>query len=1145
MTIINELKRRSENPSDDVKIELKLYNLADDLEKKARAHLKRIINILPEFDIHDEKHSEKVIFNIEQLLGSKKIKDLSSYELFFLHLVSYFHDAAMAPSDWEINTLKLTEGTIKFSSFESSIKHDLQTPLKLSYAIELINKKKDILYHKFEDDVKGWLFSPKEENELIKYLASLLIDYQSYRNGFADKIKKVKNQNDFDNLNEFMRINYIRVTHHTRIETYIKNLESLISSAFEQPAWGKKLAQDLALICRSHGEDASFIKEFNTQAQYYGAESANLQFVAILLRLGDIIHFSFDRAPFDLRSSRLFKSEYSFQEWAVKNSGVNYTIENGKISFRAYCETPETYFKLHQYIKWIENEIQTYFIFQRQWDKTYIENLKDKVDTSNIANDTDKFLPQLGLSFSLNQNKIIELLMGVGLYKDKFACLRELYQNSLDACRCALSENKKTGITINGLIEFSLVQKDDDVYLSCFDNGIGMSKDIIEKYLLKIGNSYYKSPDFYKQQANWGGTFTPTSQFGIGILSCFMIGNKIEITSKMRDNDYVSCSINGPHENFYYKTTTELEKEKVPYSGTWIKILLNDDIKNILINGEINKLGLLLFSKPDRFANNFEKYKPYYKNWEHHLYNKVNKFVQIIPNEIEVNVTLSNNQQVPVLSKPIVLDSENKILDISDDDLEFIHYLDNYRRIHPLKEKYSETKEYVKTYIISIVYESLEYKTTLTLPKTNFDFQELERLYTIPTIGNYGISIDGIFINNSNSIGFEKHYSQALVHRGIMNFTGEIRPQLSVDRTQLVNYPNECEILAQEVAKLFVKKVLDIANKHIRTHTIKDETLNLTWKYIFDKINFADTYFINELSLTEYGDVIWKDLTDIINQKISIKAFLSAKEIMFNHFNFSSLDVLTKKLILTKFISANIIEVAENHIFLKTEKLLTNNILKRKHSYSDNDIVIFADKWAESIIEYDIVSNLYPFMPPRLSSILNNDELPEFLQSNKKIKILHAYSNGITAFFTQNPLLINEKLGLYLEENDSFRKKKKQVYSFGKKRANFWLNEINERSYKNENMIRYILIVFIAPQELTEEEKFELEKIRNVDSSYYKGVNEGWSLLVTGMEEDNIVIIPGKCKRKELVAKISDSFWQKYNKYIFKFTDGTVMKKTT
>lgn len=129
MTIIDELKRRSDNPSDEVKIELKLYTLADDLEKKARAHLKRITNILPEFDIHDEKHSEKVIFNIEQLLGNEKIKELSYYELFFLYLSSYFHDAAMAPSDWEINTLMLIPKKTKFETISDKFIVDIQEKL--------------------------------------------------------------------------------------------------------------------------------------------------------------------------------------------------------------------------------------------------------------------------------------------------------------------------------------------------------------------------------------------------------------------------------------------------------------------------------------------------------------------------------------------------------------------------------------------------------------------------------------------------------------------------------------------------------------------------------------------------------------------------------------------------------------------------------------------------------------------------------------------------------------------------------------------------------------------------------------------------------------------------------------------------------
>lgn len=1139
MKIIDELKQRSENPADDVKIELKLYSLADDLEKKARAHLKRIITVLPEFDVHDEKHSEKVIFNIEQLLGDDMIQELSSYELFLLHLSAFFHDAAMAPSDWEINTLKLTEGSDKFASAEYSIKYDLKTPLKLSSSIELIKEKKDVLYKEFKGDIKKWLFSPNEEKELIEYLANLLIEYQNFRNGFADKLKKNNNQQEFDSLNEFIRIDYIRVTHHMRIETYIKNLESSISKAFEQPAWGKKLAHDLSLICRSHGEDAGYINQFDTKAQYYGSENTNLQFVAIMLRLGDIIHFSFDRAPIDLRSSRLFKSEYSFQEWAVKNSGVNYSIENGKISFRAYCETPETYFKLHQYINWIEGEIQNYFKFERQWDETYIENLQDKVDIRNITNDTDKFLPQHGLSFSLNQNKIIDLLMGVGLYKDKFACLRELYQNSLDACRCTLSENKISGISAKGLIEFSLLSEENEVYLCCVDNGIGMTKEIIEKYLLNIGNSYYKSPDFFKQQANWGGNFTPTSQFGIGILSCFMIGSKIEITSKMRDKEYVSCSIDGPHENFYYKNTPELEKEKVPVSGTLVKILLTDEIKNILNSSNINKLGLLLLGKPHRFTDSFEKYKTYYENWEHHLYNKINEFVHVIPDEIEINVLLEDEQKASILSKPVLLDLNNTKLDITENDLDFIHYLDNYRRHRHLKEKYSKTKDFVETHVISIVHESLEYITTLTLPKKNFSFEGLESLYTVPKINSSGICIDGIYINN-NSIGLDNKYSNSLSYDGIMNFKGELRPQLSVDRTQTIGYPNECEVLAKEITELLVKKVLNITKQHIVDYEIKDDVLNLTWEYVFEKINFSDTFFINELSLTEYGNIVWKGLNNIINKKMSVRNFLLEKEITLNKFNFSTLDILTQKLILTKFISANYIEINDEFIVLKSGELLKTDILKKGRSHSDNDLLISTDKWIGTIADYDIISNIYPLIPSRLHSIINRGKSEEV---NSKIKLVHSYSNGITAFFKQNPLLINENLGLYDSDIDSFGKKKNQIYTFERKRANFHLLEINERNYANETNDRYILVVFISPQELITEEELELEKIKKTDLSYFKGVKEGWSLLVTGMQKENIVIIPGRCTRQELVAKLSDSFFEEYEKYTFKFTDGTIMKK--
>jgi Fe-S-cluster formation regulator IscX/YfhJ len=460
MKIIDVLKQRSETVKDDIKIELKLYNLADDLEKKCRTHLKRIIIIMPEFDLHDEKHSEKVLENIEKLLGDKILNSLSSYELFLLYLSAFLHDCAMAPSDWEINTMKLTEGTSEYYQDDFSIKNDLKAPLKFSIATKSIIDNKINIYKKFESDVKEWMFSPQNEERLTDYLSTLLIEYQNFRNGFTDNLKTIKNKQEFIELNEFIRTEYIRSTHHLRIGTYIKNLETIFGNSFEQDAWGKILAHDLSLICRFHGEDSDYIEKFSINAQYFGSESANLQFVAILLRLGDIIHFSYDRAPIVLRNSKLFKSEYSFQQWAIKNNGVNYFIDNGEISFRAYCQNPETYFKLHQYIDWIDIEIQTYFRFQRKWPVTYIANLQDRINRSNIKCDEETFLPKRGLVFSLNQNRIIELLMGVGLYKEKYACLRELYQNSLDAVRCMLSLNEIDNRSTSGIIEFRIYKEE-------------------------------------------------------------------------------------------------------------------------------------------------------------------------------------------------------------------------------------------------------------------------------------------------------------------------------------------------------------------------------------------------------------------------------------------------------------------------------------------------------------------------------------------------------------------------------------------------------------------------------------------------------------------------------------------------------------
>lgn len=1135
MTIIDELRRRSSNPSDPVKIELKLYNLADELEKKARNHLKRVLTVLPEFDIHDEKHSEKVIFNIEKLLADN-VQKLSTYELFLLHLSAFLHDCAMAPSDWELNVLKITEGTEKFKVFDKSVCHDLKEPFKTSYAKTIINDNKSSIYRQFGGDVENWLFSPNSEEDLVNYLASMLIEYQNFRNGFAEQIRKINSNEDFQSLNTFIRTDYIRATHHIRIETYINSLGSTFGASFEQPAWGKRLAKDLALICRSHGEDISYIESFSQSSQYYGSESANLQLVAMLLRLGDIIHFSFDRAPIELRTSRLFQSEFSFLQWALKNNGANYSIENGEISFRAYCETPEIYFKLHNYLDWIEVEIQNYFRLERHWDSAYralVPNLQDKVERANITNDEKVFLPKRGLSFSLNQKRIIDLLMGVGLYKDKFASLRELYQNALDACRCMIAEANAIQHKTTGIIQFGIERVDDKVYLYCKDNGIGMTKEIIENYLLKIGNSYYKSSEFYKKQAQWGGTFTPTSQFGIGILSCFMIGSEIEITTKTKGGDYVSCSIDGPHENFYYKTTTDEEKEMILDSGTIVKILLSDENKNIS-DKHLDKLFLLLMDKPRYFPEKFVKYRELYNDWDNHIYRLVDSFVVISPDDIKVEVVLENKESIEVFNKPIIPTSKEFIF--TKEDLEFLDFLNNQRRFAKLDVNYSEVKDLLETYEIDIKSDSLHYRTTLTLPKSGIIDPELHTLYSFPNICPYAVCVDGVSVSGS-TISYGHFYLDALQRNGILNFIGENRPQLSVDRTSLVNYPLNYEEKAEDVSKKLIQEIISKTREHISRYELQERELELLWEFVFNKIGFADTVFINELSHTDYGDVFWAGIEKITQKKLSIKDFMEAEMLELKNFNLSTLDKLTEKMLLFKLISANKIFVTSNSVRCETKAISKAPFIGMKNDPDFNKILIKSDVWDDEYTEFDIVSSLSPLIPESLFDAIEPDDA---IKINDRVKVVRDYSNRVTALFNQDPLLIKELLGLYESDTITFRRDINRVYEFEKKRASFGLTEINEKFIRGSTEF-FVLTAYVAPRELNNAESLKLEQIKSKDPSYYAGVTKGWSILVTGRNTQNMVILPGKRSCQELSARLSDEFWDENKNITFKYLNGQEM----
>lgn len=142
----------------------------------------------------------------------------------------------------------------------------------------------------------------------------------------------------------------------------------------------------------------------------------------------------------------------------------------------------------------------------------------------------------------MNRENIISTFASNRFYGDIDACIREFLINAVDACNTRQALEWSWGTEFLELQERQALNSMRDLYhpkiqisydstsqrLVFEDNGIGMNADDIEKYVSKVGCSYYNSEEFALQQLK----YEPVSEFGIGMLSGFMIARAILIESK-------------------------------------------------------------------------------------------------------------------------------------------------------------------------------------------------------------------------------------------------------------------------------------------------------------------------------------------------------------------------------------------------------------------------------------------------------------------------------------------------------------------------------------------------------------------------------------------------------------------------------------
>jgi len=378
----------------------------------------------------------------------------------------------------------------------------------------------------------GMSCSKTQQNDLIQDGERLA----NYLENHSTAYVKIQEIDDITKLPDDILCDFLRSIHHERIN------DILLSIEWPEVLYGKVDCRDVIQVCQSHGENAEKISVFNS------AMGIDLRMCAIILRLADILDFDTSRAPkavyyysgFDNRIDSA--SRFSKQEWDKHAASHGFFFEHVKdksipydLPYHATCPNLKIEQVINTYIDWVEQEFSLcQGIIRFCNDKWRNISLPRKVIRNIIANGylSGQFC------LTLDQEKVLELLVGNNLYQDPSVFVRELLQNAIDAVRTRqqldrnLPRNWKPQINIR-----SWMDEEGYHWFRIEDNGIGMNEEIIKKYFLNVGCSYYTSNDFqqekYRMQADLG--YKPISRYGIGILSCFMGDksvNQVEISTK-------------------------------------------------------------------------------------------------------------------------------------------------------------------------------------------------------------------------------------------------------------------------------------------------------------------------------------------------------------------------------------------------------------------------------------------------------------------------------------------------------------------------------------------------------------------------------------------------------------------------------------
>lgn len=343
------------------------------------------------------------------------------------------------------------------------------------------------------------------------------------------------------------------------------------------------IVSQISELCKSHMKavdelENDIVKIKNAPGTY------SPLFVAIILRLADAYDFSPDRAPRTTYSNYdIANDKNSCFHWAMHNGAesditilkddrsndivvtINPTLyDDWKIDNQD--KTEDDYLNVQSsifsYYQWIEQETkESCSVLDCLTNEKYKLSIRLK-----FSDDPKKFADYIpNFRIKMNYETIVANLLGTGLYGEPRVGLREIVQNSIDACRWRAARAGGYSDGVKPIIEVVIDEQAKEVRIT--DNGIGMSLEIVKTCFLGIGNSVYNNSAYSMSREQ----FDHIGKHGIGFFATFMLSDNVKIRTRHLDStEEIWVSVTSRQENAF------IRRNKIAPINVGTQIILRD-----------------------------------------------------------------------------------------------------------------------------------------------------------------------------------------------------------------------------------------------------------------------------------------------------------------------------------------------------------------------------------------------------------------------------------------------------------------------------------------------------------------------------------------------------------------------------------------